>query len=562
MASSDWINLSRHWRLQDVQAALNVLITSLGALGVFACARFCWQSSVIQRDRQHNIPISSLLSINTFGEAVDVLWLLKARILHRRHIKILIQACLAIILSVAAVLSGPIARYSTNVARTVVALPVPGLIAYRREDSILNAPVIWNQTMFSVERAGFPYDQLLDYLPDPLIDWTYNPSEWNSTWAMQCNDTNQTSITLEDVGGNCSVTLYELPGLQKIISLEKYSADNVSDWWGGEYDESGRYSDILLCLGAAKVIDRDNVTGKAHQMTLDLAAIHMHNLSIQQDSDSSCFFGEGPVGSASYTKTECTLTRRAMDPSLRYIAFPDTDTPWLVSRALAELYLAQFIQESIRGTNFTVITPNDLKRFYQIWVATKDTQEGYPVTRTISVHVPVVQLSTAFLVICLLVFLLIAVSLGSYILNYLRNRKTFEDVPQSKLEWMLRVVQAAEEDANPGSTAETSYDLGLLKRSRTSRLASITSSVQLKGEKRRIEFENARYSDATSSVKISSSTEAFSMAEVGPVVYPSTPAEWQIAPLKFEAPVKETASSAYTSISEFHSWRSHEEASR
>jgi hypothetical protein len=374
---------------------------------------------------------------------------------------------------------------------------------------------------------------------------------------MQCNDTDKTPITLEDVGGNCSVSLYELPGLQNVISLEKYSADNFSDWWGGEYD-AGRNRDILLCLGAAKVTDSNNVTGLVYEMAFDLAAVHLHNLSIQQDTDSSCFFGPGPVQYASYTKIECTLTRLLRDSDSRNIAFPDSSTPWLVSRGLAQFYLARFIRESIRGGNITTITPRDLRRFYQTWVATKDTQDGHPVSRVISVYVPVVQLSTAFLGISLLTFLLITVSIANYATKYFCNRKTFEDVPQSKLEWMLRVVQAAEEDATTERAAETPYNPSMPKRFRTSRLASVASSVQKKAEKRRTEFENARYSDATSSLTFSS-TEAFTLAECAPAVYHAAPTEWQIPPLQFDEVARKPASSTYTSISEVHSWRTDDE---
>ncbi|KAJ9609907.1 hypothetical protein H2200_006236 [Cladophialophora chaetospira] len=509
MRSSSWINLSHHWRLQDVQAALNVVIATLCISGIYACARFCWQASVARRLREQNIPISTLFSVNTIGEAVDVLLLLRSKVFQRRHAKILLQACLVILLSVTAFASGPIARYSTKLAPSVVSKQIPGFIARRGQNSILNSPLSWNETSTSLDHADFPHDQLLDYLPDATVDWTYVPREWNSTWTMDCKDTNRTKIALGDVGGNCTSLLYELPGLKNVISLEKYSVDNISSYWGAQYS-GGRNVDVLIGLAAAKMTDIDEATGVTLGMQLDLAAVHMHNLSMQEDSDSICSFGNGTVERASYTKIECTITRRSKDPDLVYVAFPDSHTPSLVSWALVEQYQGRLLQQSIRTGNITLPNPTDLKRFYQVWVATKDTLTGLSVPRQISVQVSVVQLSSTFLALSLLASVLIFLSVAVYFINNFRNRSAFQDVPESKLEWMLRVVDATDRPTLPrhSTNSNSLYSLPSLNTSRTSRLGLIATSVQENADRRRMDFENARYRDAPSTVDLSS-TDAF-----------------------------------------------------
>ncbi len=546
MSSTNWIHLPRQWRLQDVQAALNVVIASLSILGIYACARFCWQSSIAHRNRDNNIPLSQLLSVNTLGEAFDVLWLLRTKVFQRRHAKILFQACLVILLSVTAFASGPIARYSTRQAESIVSKSIPGLIARRGQNSILNSPLSWNETFMSLEQADFPGDQLLDYLPDPTVDWTYEPREWNSTWSMDCKDTNRTKIALNDVGGNCTSILYEIPGLQSIISLEKYHVSNVSAYWGSQYS-NGRIVDALLGLGAAKKTKIDEATGVTLEMQLDLAAVHLHNISMQTDSDSICSFASEPVERASYTKIECTLTRHSKDPDLRYIAFPDSGTPSVVAAAMVQQYQGRLLKESIRTGNITLPSAADLRRFYQVWVATKDTLTGLSVSRQISVQVPVVQLSSVFLALSLLASVLILISIGVYYFNHFRNRGAFQDVPESKLEWMMRVVQAGDRPAFPGHLSDTLYSQPDFNRSRTSRLGLIASSVQEKAERRRTDFENASYSNVTSTLDLSS-TEIFPPPERAAHAASASRSPFHLG-------TRRPTSSTYSSLSKTQTWR-------
>jgi hypothetical protein len=51
-----WFILSLGWPLEDVQAALNVLISVFSAIGIFTFARFCWQSATLHLTKQSRCP--------------------------------------------------------------------------------------------------------------------------------------------------------------------------------------------------------------------------------------------------------------------------------------------------------------------------------------------------------------------------------------------------------------------------------------------------------------------------------------------------------------------------
>jgi hypothetical protein len=296
---SAWVSLRPGWKLQDVQAALNVVITLISTLGVSTLARYCWQSSARNVAKDQSISLSSLLSINTLGEAFDISLLLRSKILNWRHTKILAQSILVLCMSITSLLSGPIARYSTQRSQTIISKEITGLLTTRSHDSILDAPMLWNETFTSLDRAGFPYDQLLDYLPDNLIPWVYKSEEWNSSWTMNCKHTDSTPITLYDTG-NCTSMYSEIPGLEDVIPLDQYGPV-IDVWWGGFYDKEVN-KDTLLGLGGAKYTNYDNATNITYGMTVSLASVHLHDFARQTNSSSYCNFGKGKITAASLHK--------------------------------------------------------------------------------------------------------------------------------------------------------------------------------------------------------------------------------------------------------------------
>jgi hypothetical protein len=480
---SAWVSLPWEWKLQDVQAALNVVVTFLSTLGISAFARYCWQSGARNIASDQSIPLSSLLSINTLGDAFDVLYLLRSKIFHRRYPKIFTQCIIVLCLSITSLFSGPIARYSTQRGEAISPKTITGLLTTRFHYSILNAPVLWNETFTSLDRAGFPYDQLLDYLPDTWIPWVYKAEEWNSSWVMSCKHTDSTPITLYDTG-NCTTTYDEVPGLEAVISLNEYGSE-IDVWWGGYY-EKDIYKDVLLGLGGVKYTDYDNATNITYGITMSLAAVHLHELPRQENSSSYCNWGKGNITAASYTKIECDLKRLLHDPEFIHMAFPDVAN--FLARGFVEYYQARFTQESISNSRITVLTPVDLVRFYQTWLITKDTQYRESVPRTISVQIQHVQISIVFLIIAALVTILALLGILIYAFSMVRHWNTLETTPQSKLEWMLQSIQAQNHESSPHISPEQAF----LRHSVTSSSTDVPPHVISKKDRRRFQFENAK----------------------------------------------------------------------
>lgn len=427
MAKS-WISFPEHFKLEDVQAVLNIVISLLSALGVSVFGRICWQASTTKIAKRKNVALSSLLTINSVGEAMDVLFLLKFNFFSST--RIVAQCIVVACMTATAILSGPIARYSSRRGQIVSEKDVNGLLALAYHNSIGNAMVEWNLTQVSLERAGFPYNQLLDFLPDTSTYWLYRAEEWNSTWSMDCRYTESTPVSLKTTG-DCDHLYAEVPGLDKIIP------DSPDIWYStdGFYVNGTTWKDVLMFLYEPIYNDYNNVTFLTHNMSITIASVHLHNLA--KSSNDSCNFGVGDVEQASYTKAECNLFRNYGEDT--YIAYPDSGDVGQVPTSYYSYYGQTFKQQSMSNDPIQIITPQELVRFYQIYMITKDTQSLQPVTRSMSVDVTVVQLSAIFLAVCIFMTLLILVGIGMY--GLFRIMHPAPRPPQTKLDWVLQAIK-------------------------------------------------------------------------------------------------------------------------
>jgi len=501
--SPSWIPLPASWKLEDVQAALNVVITVFSALGIFVFVRLCWQSGVAKVSRNHSVRLSSLLSLNSVGEAYDVIRLLKRNVLSIQHLKLLSQCLVVVFLSTTTIVAGPIARYSTRRGHVVTEVAVPGLLATRNHNSITYANVQWNLTEVSLNRAHFPLDQMLDFLPDPSTHWMYRTDEWNNTWSLTCNRTDQTSISLHATGNCTSRLMDEIPSLQEVMPRANFNWSYRS--WSGFYDTLEVNKDILLFITGTSMWDYDDTTEFYNSMKMSVAAFHLHEVPRQQNDSSLCEFGVGPIGPSTFTKIDCELETVRRPPDDMRAAYPDSSDLAMISSAYTAYYSARFIQESTSNSTITVIGPDELVRFYQTYVISKDLQYKEPVTRMLSIEQTVVQLSTVFLVIALTVALLICLGGLKYAVFAYRHRHVLPLTPQSKLDWMLQSIQAG----SPGLTRLVAFR------------GAVTSDVSLSHDldtlrptqRMRVEFETARYEDrraAGSWVKDSTHTPGLS----------------------------------------------------
>jgi hypothetical protein len=228
-----WIPLPAAWALQDVQAALNVIVTVLSALCTFIFAQACWQTATAKVVKNRNVPLAALLSVTSLGEVVDVCRLLGLEILSSYYLRILAQCLVVTTLTVVAFMSGPIVRYSSRWGSKLTFGEVSGLLANQLNSGISHEGVLWNTTWYSLDRAGFPEDQLLDFLPNTSTHWIYVPSQWNSTWALDCEFVENTPIALTSLGDSAGCTENstvndEIPALESIYPQNALLKDNRS----------------------------------------------------------------------------------------------------------------------------------------------------------------------------------------------------------------------------------------------------------------------------------------------------------------------------------------------
>jgi hypothetical protein len=443
-----WIVLSTRWKLEDLQAALNVIISVLSALGIFAFARFCWQTSTIQVARNRTVPVSSLLSITTLADVLDAAQLLKFRILGSKFRRIFMQCVVVMVLSASAILSGPIARYSSQRGHRISQVGVAGRIAVTFDNSILNANVAWNETQKSLDRAGFPNDQLLDWLPDPSIPWKYVPDEWNSTWSADCHYTALTPIELAATGNhtevNGSVSLFqEIPGLYDIFPQRFRAKHAIWYQYGGFYTSSDQWKDTLGFMVSTLYPIAAEASGDepATRMSVSIAVFHLHDAPGVDLNGNVGGFGAGKIPQSTYARTDCELKRPKKFAQDVYSAYPNTYSPGRVPEAFLTNYNARFVRESISDERIFISSPEELFRFYQVYMITKDTQHGLPVTRTMSVELSTIELSTIFLTIILFIAIVIAAALFRYFLFALHYHTDVKLTPESKLDWLLRSIR-------------------------------------------------------------------------------------------------------------------------
>src|ERR1700712_5106475 len=95
MAKS-WISLPEQFKLEDVQAVLNIIISLLSTLSVFVLGLVCWLDASAKIAKRKIIDVSSLLTIGSIGEALDVLFLLKLNFFSSTRIvaQCVVVACL------------------------------------------------------------------------------------------------------------------------------------------------------------------------------------------------------------------------------------------------------------------------------------------------------------------------------------------------------------------------------------------------------------------------------------------------------------------------------------
>ena len=434
-----WASLPSRWDLQDVQAAISIIITLLSTFAIFVFIRICWQVAARKVAQNQGVQLPALLSLNTLSDVVDALFFLRGRLFSRQHLAILGQCLVVTTLTVVAIFSGPLARYSCRRSLVAKSQEVQGYIANRGMNDLTLNDLEWTRIWNCLDKAGFPHDQLLDYLPDIATDWRYEADQWNSSWHLMCETTPSTPMTLRTVD-DCSSFYTTFPDLEPAFNYSKWGAYN--DY---AFLHNGNYiRDMTMFLYAYHKLD--NVTEGDYttyrRMDLSIVNIQAHQLRRTYGTQ-DCEFLNATAERASFTRVDCTLTRNQHVKDPYQVAFPDVDDDFAgdLTDAYVQHYNVDMVRKSAAHKALSVVEPRDLIRFFQSYMIAKDTVSRELVNRTLTVEIPRSQVSTIFLILaCIsaLVLLVGALYIGIF---YLRHQHTVTSTPQSKVDWMLQSIQ-------------------------------------------------------------------------------------------------------------------------
>ncbi len=465
-----WIVLSTTWRLEDVQAGLNVIITLVSAFAIIVFARLSWRKGVQRVYKQRSVPIFQFTNLTTLGDVQDVVRMLKSQVLSRRYLRILFQCVVVVFPTATATLAGPISRYSTRRGQIPKKSDVGGLLATTTNACQYYATAAIDDTMAKLDKASFPTDELLDFLPDSDQDWVYVPSEWNSTFSANCAYTDSTPINLTATGKFTYDNLGQTEIFNEIPRLwDIFSPKFTTDWFSLDWDLAGQTNDTEMLwkeavLFLAATIQPDGEMNLTTSMSLAIAVVHLQDApEANFTDDRSGSFAPGVIPKSSYKKVECEIRPTAAHPVVHktyedfyWRAFPDVFVeadPSCFTTQLASNYLLTAIRPSVSGEGYQVNTPSaeDMFRFYQAYLITKDTYYANPTTRTISIQRPTVDISAIFVAFMSLLILIISIGTFKYVFFLLQNSGRLRMVPQTKLGWLMQSIQEAAYFENLGS---------------------------------------------------------------------------------------------------------------
>lgn len=476
-----WVTLPPGWKLQDVQAALNVIIGFLCAASVFVLVRHFWVLAAKQVAKKRDVPAYALLSLNTIGESIDIIWLLRYELLTARYRSLLLQCIFVVFLTACTLSSGFLARFSTRSVYIIQQRPVLSSLAARDETSLLNDILDVSAGYHALKAADFPQTKIPEFWPDPNVNWTYNDAQWNSSWTMDCTYQDPTPVPnpkiVTDVCGDGTWEdfSYQFPPINDSWADWPQKANNPYydynfDWIS--YQDNGTVKDVYLFAHGVETLEYhvmgvapDNYTITT-SLNMQTVAFHLSGIPAILDDENPCLFAKGPMQSADFTSAKCHLTRNLGNRTAKdlYDWGSGPDLWYRISRTVSaykEFWAGRLRRESTANLPVTTIPGTDLVTLYQSYQLTKDTsgtlnwnitQPSKPkVIRDIDVRVRAAQVSLTCLVVCGVMAAMILIGIAHYWWFILRNLKRLDQTPQSKLDWMLHTLRTESSTVGKGS---------------------------------------------------------------------------------------------------------------
>lgn len=320
-----WIDVSSRWELTSVQAALNVIISVLGTVGLWAITKHWWQQG---RKRMlspnSNEPLPKFLTVSGLGDVWDVFYIFRKKAFTRGNWHLLFQVAIVVIITALTMFAGPIAKVSLTVTKTIQQQALMGLQAIKGDGdtgNLLNGDVSWNQTIQSLDQAEFPLDQLLDYLPPTSSPWKYFAAEWTPTWKMSCNPTEETAIANLQASGNVPITrpFDAFPafktGFDPIwFNTSQYRTVCQNAAWIDVTFQKPFRDAMFFCVTQSDPLVEERLETNNSTLKIIISVFHLQGFTIANIQDvtwnaNPSFVPIGSVDHASYAKVECEVTR-------------------------------------------------------------------------------------------------------------------------------------------------------------------------------------------------------------------------------------------------------------
>ena len=417
---------------------------------------------------ESDVPFPAILSLSGPGEVYDAVRMLRSKLFTQAHLVILFQIFVILAATLACMFAGPFAKVSLRSTRTIKQKNTEVLRAWSGDGpygSSHSDNVKWNDTITSLDKAGFPYDALLDYLPSSAVPWTFAQSEWDPTWRAACDFYPETPVYDLEAPGNVSFenALDAFPKYRETYSaswLNKSNNLRVQTNFNGEHNFTVRNHYRNKDMFVWFIIQSDPAIGNRlhtnkEALQISVSALHAHNfsLSVGDDATSTNPFKWRPVGiisNASYTRFECNITRKPVIVDEIYAPWLWTNDTFQMSEGFVGFWMTKLSERSTRNLRVSPPTPQELFRFYQAYMIATNTWIPQPYTRKISVWTDTVQLSIACLILLLFLVILVLWLTGRYVWFLCRNKVELERrcIPDGKIEWMIYNARLAEQGAN------------------------------------------------------------------------------------------------------------------
>lgn len=454
-----WVDISSQWELTSVQAALNVIISVLATFGIWSASRFWWQrgsARILCNDA--DVPLPTLYSISGLGDSWDAIALLRKAVFTKETWHLLIQLVVVVTLTLGSMFAGPISKSSLRSIPQASLDNLEVLYATKGDGFSANkllANVLWNDTIQSLNRANFPTDQLLDYLPPWSAPWIYKAQEWDPTWRMTCNNTPETILYNVEAYGN--YTFYDpvnaFPAYRETYNpswfdSSRYRMQADFNSWQIVTDEIPFKEVLFFILFQSDPEVNDRMYMNNETLQISLSVLHVRGFKVNNFSDTgqgavTRWEPIGPVQNATFTRTECNITRKEVVKDENAIPWIWTNDTYSITMSYQQYYMYSLETAASKGLVVETPTPKDLLRFYQVYMASVNTINSTPTLREVSVWRDMVQLSVALLV-AIIVLAVVTIWLGiRYFIFVRRHGSKLEEacIPDGKIEWMVHAAR-------------------------------------------------------------------------------------------------------------------------